>query len=77
MKVFNKKIFLLFPFFDGIHRFLPALFNGFGYKTKFIEVNHRKRMRGISKYGTLKRLLFGIKDIIRVKKIIKRKNNVQ
>ena len=33
-------------------------------------------MRGISKYGTLKRLLFGIKDIIRVKKIIKRKNNV-
>lgn len=76
LKVFNKKIFLLFPFFDGIHRFLPALFNGFGYKTKFIEVNHRKRMRGISKYGTLKRLLFGIKDIIRVKKIIKRKNNV-
>lgn len=76
LKVFNKKIFLLFPFFDGIHRFLPALFNGFGYKTKFIEVNHRKRMRGISKYGTLKRLLFGIKDIIRVKKIIKSKNNV-
>ncbi len=73
LKVFNKKIFLLFPFFDGIHRFLPALFNGFGYKTKFIEVNHRKRMRGISKYGTLKRLLFGIKDIIRVKKIIKKK----
>ena len=76
LKVFNKKIFLLFPFFDGIHRFLPALFNGFGYKTKFIEVNHRKRMRGVSKYGTLKRLLFGIKDIIRVKKIINRKNNV-
>ena len=76
LKVFNKKIFLFFPFFDGIHRFLPALFNGYGYKTKFVEVNHRKRMRGVSKYGTLKRLLFDIKDIIRVKKIINRKNNV-
>jgi len=77
LKIINKNIFLSLPFFDGIHRFLPALIKGFGYKTVFAEVNHRKRMRGISKYGTLKRLLFGIKDIIRVKKIIKRKNNVQ
>ena len=71
LKVFDKTIFLNFPFFDGIHRFLPALFKGFGYKTMFINVEHRPRMHGRSKYGTFLRLIAGIKDIIRVKKMIK------
>ena len=35
LKVFDKNIFLQFEYFNGIHRFLPALFNGFGYKTFF------------------------------------------
>tara|TARA_B100000575_G_C23050368_1_gene604644 strand:- start:482 stop:1168 length:687 start_codon:yes stop_codon:yes gene_type:complete len=74
LKVFEKNIFLSFPFFDGIHRFLPALFKGFGYKTKFISVNHRKRKFGISKYGTMNRLFKGIRDIIKVKKIIYNKS---
>ena len=63
------KYFLEFPYFDGMHRFLPALFKGYSYQT-FIEVNHRKRKYGISKYGTMNRLFKGIKDIIRVKRII-------
>ena len=75
LKVFNKKIFLSFPFFDGIHRFLPALFSGYGYKTYFINVNHRKRKYGISKYGTMKRLLKGIKDLIKVNNILKNIKN--
>ena len=75
LKVFNKKIFLSFPFFDGIHRFLPALFSGFGYKTYFINVNHRKRKYGISKYGTMKRLFKGIKDLIKVNNILKNIKN--
>ena len=54
-----------------MHRFLPALFKGYGYKTKFIDVNHRKRKFGVSKYGTLNRLFKGIRDIIKVRKIIK------
>ena len=32
LKVFDKEVFLSFPFFDGIHRFLPSLFIGFGYE---------------------------------------------
>lgn len=72
LKIFNKSIFLNFPFFDGIHRFLPALFKGFGYKTYFVKVNHRHRLSGVSKYGTFTRLLWGIRDIIKVKKIIKK-----
>ncbi len=73
LKIFDKEIFLTFPFFDGIHRFLPALFSGFGYKTFFIDVDHRKRYKGISKYGTFRRLIWGIRDINKVLKIIKNK----
>ena len=70
LKIFNKNIFLSFNFFNGIHRFLPALYKGYGYQTFFIPVNHRPRTRGISKYGTLKRLIYGLKDIMYVKKVI-------
>ena len=50
---------------------MPALFKGFGYKCFFINVDHRARVRGVSKYGTLNRLYRGIIDIIKVRKIIK------
>ena len=75
LKIFTKKMFLEFPFFNGIHRFLPALFRGYGYNTYFESVNHRKRTAGLSKYGTLSRLILGVKDMIKVKKIINKKRN--
>ena len=75
LKVFDKEVFLEFPIFDGIHRFLPALFKGYGNKTFFVSVDHRARMYGLSKYGTLDRLIKGVKDIIKVKKIIIKHNN--
>ena len=73
LKIFDKNIFLSFPFFNGIHRFLPALFIGFGYKVIYTNVNHRKRLYGKSKYGMANRLFKGIKDLILVKKIISKK----
>ena len=72
LKVFNRDIFLKFPFFDGLHRFLPALFIGYNETTFFIPVEHRYRVHGNSNYGTTKRLLAGILDLIRVVKIIKK-----
>lgn len=75
LKVFDKNIFLSFEFFDGIHRFIPALFNGFGYKTYFLNVDHRKREYGNSKYGTFLRLFNGVIDMIKVKKIIDKNKN--
>ena len=75
LKIFKKKIFLQLPFFDGIHRFLPALFKGFGYNTHFVYVTHRSRKAGISKYGTINRLIWGLKDLIKVRKIIKYRKN--
>jgi len=71
LKVFSKKVFIKFPEFNGIHRFLPALYRGFGYRTKFIEVDHRHRAFGKSKYGTIDRLIKGVIDLIRVYLIIK------
>ncbi len=70
LKVFDKNIFLKFPYFNGIHRFLPALFKGYKLKTKFINVNHRQRIYGKSNYKNLPRLVRGIIDIYRVLKII-------
>jgi dolichol-phosphate mannosyltransferase len=75
LKVFDKKIFLEFPYFDGMHRFIPALFSGKQKKTHFISVNHKKRLYGVSKYGMSNRLFKGIRDMVKVKKIIKNMKN--
>lgn len=74
LKIFSKKIFLKLTFFNGIHRFLPALFKGYGYKTYFEDVDHRPRIKGVSKYGTFGRLIKGIIDIVRVMIIIRQYN---
>jgi len=71
LKVFNRNIFINLPYFNGIHRFLPALFRGYGYQCHFVFVDHRARVKGVSKYGTFDRLYRGIIDIIKVSKIIK------
>ena len=75
LKIFDRKIFLSFPFFDGIHRFLPALYKGYGHNTYFIDVNHRPRILGLSKYGTFKRTINGINDIFLVRNIIRKFKN--
>ena len=74
LKVFDKNCFLNIPFFDGIHRFLPSLFIGFGHKVKYMSVSHRPRLGGFSNYGTLDRLFIGIRDTIKVRNIIINKN---
>jgi dolichol-phosphate mannosyltransferase len=71
LKVFSRSAFLKLPYFDGIHRFLPALFRGYNFECYYIYVDHRAREKGISKYGTIDRLYKGIIDIIKVRKIIK------
>ncbi len=73
LKVFSKDVFMKLPVFDGMHRYLPALFKSFGSKCYFIEVNHRKRIKGKSNYGTIDRLIKGIKDMIKVYNIIKKR----
>lgn len=77
LKVFNKNIFLKFPFFNGMHRFLPALFTGFGYTVKYIDVNHRPRESGKSKYGNTSRFFRGIRDLIKVIIILNKRKKLR
>ena len=67
LKVFEKKVFLEFNFFNGIHRFLPVFFKHSKSKISYVDVNHRYRVAGKSKYGVFDRLFKGLFDIIRVK----------
>lgn len=64
LKVFSKKTFMELPKFDHMHRFLPALIMRNGGEVISIEVNHRERLRGKSKYGLHNRLWVGIVDMM-------------
>jgi dolichol-phosphate mannosyltransferase len=66
LKVFERQAFLELPFFDHMHRFLPALFRRQGIEVVMVDVNHRPRARGVSKYGVMNRLWVGIVDLIGV-----------
>ncbi len=63
LKVFFKDKYLELPYFDHMHRFLPALIIRAGGKVVSEAVNHRPRTQGLSKYGTLDRLWAGITDL--------------
>jgi dolichol-phosphate mannosyltransferase len=66
LKVFLRDQFLDLPYFDHMHRFLPALVLRAGGQVISEPVNHRARAHGYSKYGTLDRLWVGITDILGV-----------
>lgn len=72
IKIFDKNIFLSFPFFDGLHRFISPIFELLNYDVCYLKVDHRRRLYGISKYNNINRALKGIKDMIYVKKEIKK-----
>ncbi len=66
LKVFSREAFLRLPFFDHMHRFLPALVLRGGGRVASIKVNHRPRLRGTSHYGIGNRLWVGIIDLLGV-----------
>jgi dolichol-phosphate mannosyltransferase len=63
LKLFAREDFLALPFFDHLHRFMPALFIREGGRVVSVHVNHRPRERGQSHYGVWNRLWVGIVDI--------------
>jgi dolichol-phosphate mannosyltransferase len=67
LKLFSRAAFLDLPYFDHMHRFLPALIQRNGGRTVSVEVNHRHRVAGVSKYGLHNRLWVGIVDIFGVR----------
>jgi len=63
IKLFERAAFLDLPYFDHMHRFVPALMQRAGWKTVSVPVNHRHRTAGVSKYNNLNRALVGIRDL--------------
>ena len=66
VKVFDRESFLLLPCFEGMHRFLPALFLRYGHPIINHPVRHRARLRGASKYTNWGRAVVGVFDMMGV-----------
>jgi glycosyltransferase involved in cell wall biosynthesis len=73
LKAFRREMFLMMPYFDGLHRFLPALMRREGYEIAYVDVIDRPRHSGVSNYGFFDRLWIGIMDLAGVWWLIRRK----
>jgi dolichol-phosphate mannosyltransferase len=72
LKAFRRELFLVLPYFDHMHRYMVALTLREGREVRFVEVNHRPRLHGTSKYGVIDRALVGINDLLGVRWLQKR-----
>jgi glycosyltransferase involved in cell wall biosynthesis len=76
LKAFRRDAFLALPYFDALHRFLPALFRRDGYAIAYVDVIDRPRHSGKSNYGLWDRLWVGILDLAGVWWLVRRRKRV-
>ena len=76
LKAFRREAFLSLPYFDAIHRFLPALMRREGHGVVLVDVVDRQRRVGQSNYGLFDRLWVGILDLMGVWWLIRRRKRV-
>jgi dolichol-phosphate mannosyltransferase len=76
LKAFRRDLFLSLPYFDGVHRFLPALVRREGFEIGYVEVLDRPRRHGTSNYGFWDRLWIGVADLLGVWWLIRRKKRI-
>lgn len=72
IKLFERAAFLDLPYFDHMHRYLPALMQRAGWQVRSVPVNHRARGAGVSKYNNFNRAVVGIADLRGVSWLIRR-----
>lgn len=78
LKVFRRDAFLALPYFDHLHRFIITLMLREGYDVRFVEVNHRPRAHGASKYTNFGRMLVSVNDLLGVRWLQRRfKNGIE
>lgn len=66
LKAFRRDVFLRLPYFDHLHRYLPALMIREGYQNRYLDVDHRHRETGRSKYTNWGRLMASLSDLLGV-----------
>jgi dolichol-phosphate mannosyltransferase len=76
LKAFRRDLFLSLPYFDALHRFMPALVRREGFDIGYVDVVDRPRHSGVSNYGFFDRLWVGIIDLAGVWWLIRRKKRV-
>ncbi len=73
LKAFPREVFLALPFFDHLHRYLPALVRREGLAILHVDVAHRARAAGRSKYTNIGRAIVGVTDLLGVWWLIRRR----
>jgi hypothetical protein len=76
LKAVRREAMVGLPYFDGLHRFLPALIKREGYEIGYVDVIDRPRRMGVSNYGLWDRLWVGILDLAGVWWLIRRRKRV-
>ena len=76
IKVVRRSVFLELPYFDHMHRFLPALTQRAGYRVLSVPVHHRPRIHAKAHYGTLDRAWGGVVDLVGVAWLMRRERRV-
>jgi dolichol-phosphate mannosyltransferase len=66
LKAFRREVFLRLPSFDHVHRYLPALMIREGFENRYLDVGHRHRETGRSKYTNWGRLIASLSDLLGV-----------
>lgn len=72
LKIYRRESLLSIKMFNGMHRFLPALFKIEGYKVIQVPVSHRERKAGKTKYNIFNRSLNTLSDLFAVSWMRKR-----
>lgn len=73
LKAFRREAFLELPYFDHMHRYLPALFKRDGWQVAHVDVSHRPRGAGRSNYSNIQRALVGFADLAGVAWLLRRR----
>ncbi len=76
LKCFRREVYLGLPYFDALHRFMPALVKREGYGIAHVDVIDRPRHSGVSNYGFFDRLWVGILDLAGVWWLVRRRRRV-
>jgi dolichol-phosphate mannosyltransferase len=76
LKAVRRQVYLNLPYFDALHRFMPALVKRDGYDIALVDVKDRPRLTGVSNYGFFDRLWVGIGDLMGVAWLCRRRKKI-